>query len=61
MEVFGCLFWADAWGTGICRYTYEVCLFDEARQKPNKGGTTFSLGYVLLLLPSLFGLSALCV
>jgi len=25
-------------------YTYEVCLFDEARQKPNKGGTTFSLG-----------------
>ncbi|KAJ3476466.1 hypothetical protein NLI96_g11139 [Meripilus lineatus] len=25
-------------------YTYEVCLFDEARQKPNKGGSTFSLG-----------------
>jgi len=25
-------------------YTYEVCLFGEARQKPNKGGTTFSLG-----------------
>jgi protein kinase C substrate 80K-H len=25
-------------------YTYEVCLFDEARQKPNKGGATFSLG-----------------
>jgi len=25
-------------------YTYEVCLFDEARQKPNKGGQTFSLG-----------------
>ncbi|KAF9242918.1 glucosidase II beta subunit-like-domain-containing protein [Melanogaster broomeanus] len=25
-------------------YTYEVCLFEEARQKPNKGGTTFSLG-----------------
>ncbi|KIM83986.1 hypothetical protein PILCRDRAFT_819014 [Piloderma croceum F 1598] len=25
-------------------YTYEVCLFDEARQKPNKGGTTYSLG-----------------
>jgi protein kinase C substrate 80K-H len=35
---------------GLClekntgEYTYEVCLFDEARQKPNKGGTTFSLG-----------------
>lgn len=28
------------------RYTYEVCLFDEARQKPNKGGSTFSLGCV---------------
>ncbi|KAF8556298.1 hypothetical protein OG21DRAFT_1596536 [Imleria badia] len=25
-------------------YTYEVCLFGEARQKPNKGGSTFSLG-----------------
>lgn len=25
-------------------YTYEVCLFDEARQKPNKGGSTQSLG-----------------
>ncbi|KAF7982323.1 hypothetical protein HWV62_29020 [Athelia sp. TMB] len=25
-------------------YTYEVCLFDEARQRPNKGGSTFSLG-----------------
>ncbi|KAH7903854.1 glucosidase II beta subunit-like protein-domain-containing protein [Hygrophoropsis aurantiaca] len=25
-------------------YTYEVCLFDEARQKPNKGGSSFSLG-----------------
>ncbi|KAF8450938.1 glucosidase II beta subunit-like-domain-containing protein [Boletus edulis BED1] len=25
-------------------YTYEVCLFDEARQKPNKGGSTVSLG-----------------
>ncbi|KAL4082116.1 glucosidase II beta subunit-like-domain-containing protein [Scleroderma yunnanense] len=25
-------------------YTYEVCLFDEARQKPNKGGASFSLG-----------------
>ncbi|KAF8841281.1 hypothetical protein BDN67DRAFT_928581 [Paxillus ammoniavirescens] len=25
-------------------YTYEVCLFEEARQKPNKGGSTFSLG-----------------
>jgi protein kinase C substrate 80K-H len=27
-------------------YTYEVCLFGEARQKPNKGGQTFSLGCV---------------
>ncbi|OSD01764.1 endoplasmic reticulum protein [Trametes coccinea BRFM310] len=26
-------------------YIYEVCLFDEARQKPIKGGTTFSLGH----------------
>ncbi|OSX60577.1 hypothetical protein POSPLADRAFT_1148504 [Postia placenta MAD-698-R-SB12] len=25
-------------------YTYEVCLFDEARQKPNKGGSIQSLG-----------------
>jgi len=25
-------------------YTYEVCLFDEAKQKPNNGGSTFSLG-----------------
>ncbi|KAI0676730.1 endoplasmic reticulum protein [Trametes maxima] len=25
-------------------YIYEVCLFDEARQKPTKGGSTFSLG-----------------
>ncbi|EJF63088.1 endoplasmic reticulum protein [Dichomitus squalens LYAD-421 SS1] len=25
-------------------YVYEVCLFDEARQKPLKGGQTFSLG-----------------
>ncbi|KAH7931410.1 hypothetical protein BV22DRAFT_1077425 [Leucogyrophana mollusca] len=25
-------------------YTYEVCLFDEAYQKPNKGGSNFSLG-----------------
>ncbi|KAL5508480.1 hypothetical protein ACEPAH_6099 [Sanghuangporus vaninii] len=25
-------------------YTYEVCLFGEARQKPNKGGSNFSLG-----------------
>ncbi|THH05009.1 hypothetical protein EW145_g5112 [Phellinidium pouzarii] len=25
-------------------YTYEVCLFGEARQKPNKGGSSFSLG-----------------
>ena len=26
---------------------YEVCLFDEARQKPLRGGSTFSLGYVI--------------
>lgn len=26
-------------------YTYEVCLFNEAKQKPNKGGQSFSLGY----------------
>ncbi|KAJ8502066.1 hypothetical protein ONZ51_g219 [Trametes cubensis] len=26
-------------------YIYEVCLFDEARQKPVKGGSTFSLGH----------------
>ncbi|KAF7354938.1 hypothetical protein MSAN_01408600 [Mycena sanguinolenta] len=25
-------------------YTYEICMFDEAKQKPNKGGTTFNLG-----------------
>jgi len=25
-------------------YVYEVCLFEEARQKPNHGGSTFSLG-----------------
>jgi len=25
-------------------YTYEVCLFGEAKQKPMNGGTTFSLG-----------------
>ncbi|KAJ3889220.1 glucosidase II beta subunit-like-domain-containing protein [Lentinula edodes] len=25
-------------------YTYEVCLFGEAKQIPNKGGSTFSLG-----------------
>jgi protein kinase C substrate 80K-H len=25
-------------------YTYEVCLFNEIKQKPNHGGTTFSLG-----------------
>ncbi|KAG7096561.1 hypothetical protein E1B28_003983 [Marasmius oreades] len=36
---------------GLClekdtgEYTYEVCLFGEARQKPNKGGSTFSLGH----------------
>ncbi|KAI0346969.1 hypothetical protein BDW22DRAFT_1351294 [Trametopsis cervina] len=26
-------------------YTYEVCLFGEAKQKPNHGGSTFSLGH----------------
>ncbi|KAF9004765.1 endoplasmic reticulum protein [Cyathus striatus] len=25
-------------------YTYEVCLFNESKQKPNNGGQTFSLG-----------------
>ncbi|KIY63469.1 hypothetical protein CYLTODRAFT_403178 [Cylindrobasidium torrendii FP15055 ss-10] len=25
-------------------YTYEVCLFGQAKQKPKKGGTTFNLG-----------------
>ncbi|KAJ7087256.1 glucosidase II beta subunit-like-domain-containing protein [Mycena belliarum] len=25
-------------------YTYEVCMFDKARQKPNHGGQTFDLG-----------------
>jgi len=29
------------------RYTYDVCLFDEAKQIANKGGSTFSLGYVM--------------
>lgn len=29
------------------RYTYEVCLFDEARQIPKSGGSGFSLGYVV--------------
>ena len=29
-------------------YTYEVCMFGEARQKPNKGGSTHSLGYVCI-------------
>lgn len=27
-------------------YTYEICLFGEAKQKPNNGGSTFSLGSV---------------
>jgi hypothetical protein len=31
--------------TVFLSYTYEVCLFDEARQKPGSGGgQTFSLG-----------------
>ena len=31
---------------GFYSYTYEVCLFGEVKQKPNQGGTTFSLGSV---------------
>jgi hypothetical protein len=31
-------------------YTYEVCLFGEAKQKPNNGGSSFSLGYVLFTM-----------
>ncbi|KAJ3790593.1 glucosidase II beta subunit-like-domain-containing protein [Lentinula aff. detonsa] len=30
--------------TEVGDYTYEVCLFGEAKQIPNKGGSTFSLG-----------------
>ena len=37
---------ADA-STSRSSYIYEVCLFDEARQKPLKGGATFSLGFVV--------------
>ena len=29
----------------LCRYTYEVCLFGEARQKANSGGSVHSLGH----------------
>ncbi|CCM03985.1 uncharacterized protein FIBRA_06141 [Fibroporia radiculosa] len=40
--------WKRLQGTCLSKdtgeYTYEVCLFDEARQKPNKGGSTQSLG-----------------
>jgi protein kinase C substrate 80K-H len=40
--------WRKLKGTCLAKdtgeYTYEVCLFDEARQKPNKPGQTFSLG-----------------
>ncbi|RPD62087.1 endoplasmic reticulum protein [Lentinus tigrinus ALCF2SS1-7] len=40
--------WKKLHGTCIDKevgdYIYEVCLFDEARQKPVKGGSTFSLG-----------------
>jgi hypothetical protein len=35
---------------GFSSYTYEVCLFEEAKQKPNRGGTTFSLGSVFYML-----------
>ena len=31
-------------------YTYEVCLFNEAKQKPNHGGQTFSLGSALFTI-----------
>ena len=30
----------------LLRYTYEVCFFDGAQQKPNKGGMNFGLGLV---------------
>lgn len=33
---------------GFLSYTYEVCLFGEAKQIPKKGGTTFSLGFAVL-------------
>ncbi|KAJ6543846.1 glucosidase II beta subunit-like-domain-containing protein [Mycena capillaripes] len=33
-------------------YTYEVCMFDQARQKPNKGGSTFDLGHFSSWNPS---------
>ncbi|KAI0052642.1 hypothetical protein FA95DRAFT_1483311 [Auriscalpium vulgare] len=42
--------WKKLEGTCLSKdtgeYTYEVCLFDEARQKANHGGSTFSLGQV---------------
>ncbi|EKM59554.1 uncharacterized protein PHACADRAFT_250133 [Phanerochaete carnosa HHB-10118-sp] len=41
--------WKKLQGTclekSIGDYTYEVCLFGEAKQKPNSGGTSFSLGH----------------
>ena len=33
-----------------CSYTYEVCLFNETKQKPNHGGQTFSLGSALFTI-----------
>lgn len=32
----------------VADYTYEVCLFEEAKQKPKNGGVTHSLGSVIL-------------
>ena len=36
-------------------YTYEVCMFGEARQKPNKGGSSHSLGFVYFFILLVFG------
>lgn len=42
-------------------YTYEVCMFGEARQIPNNGGTTFSLGSVHRSVASVFALKPIFV
>lgn len=42
-------------------YTYEVCMFGEARQIPNNGGTTFSLGSVHTSIVSIFALKSLVI